>query len=99
MSETTTHVVLGKPVTMPVQVRTATAFMGMFSVPVRPAQELVAHTGLEILQYRPGHGICTLVFVDYVDGDLGPYNEFGVCFRSEEHTSELQSRENLVFLR
>ncbi|MGV5046277.1 acetoacetate decarboxylase family protein [Rhodococcus pyridinivorans] len=85
MSETTTHVVLGKPVTMPVQVRTATAFMGMFSVPVRPAQELVARTGLEILQYRPGHGICTLVFVDYVDGDLGPYNEFGVCFLVRNH--------------
>ncbi|QXU54197.1 acetoacetate decarboxylase family protein [Rhodococcus sp. LW-XY12] len=85
MSETTTHVVLGKPVTMPVQVRTATAFLGMFSVPVRPAQELVARTGLEILQYRPGHGICTLVFVDYVDGDLGPYNEFGVCFLVRNH--------------
>jgi len=87
MSETTTHLVLGTPVTMPVRVRAATAFMGMFPVPVGPAQDLVAHTGLEILQYRPGRGICTLVFVDYVDGDLGPYNEFGVCFLVRDHRS------------
>lgn len=84
MSETT-HVILGKPVAMPVQVRVATAFMGVFSVPIAPAQSLIAHTGLEILQFRPGRGLCTLVFVDYVDGDLGPYNEFGVCFLVRDH--------------
>lgn len=86
MSDTTgTHLVLGRKVAMPVQVRTATAFMAMFSVPTAPAQALIADSGLEILQYRPGHGLCTLVFVDYVDGDLGPYNEFGVCFLVHDH--------------
>ncbi|MBH0119761.1 acetoacetate decarboxylase family protein [Rhodococcus sp. NPDC003382] len=86
MSDTTgTHLVLGRKVAMPVQVRTATAFMAMYSVPTAPAQALIAGSGLEILQYRPGHGLCTLVFVDYVDGDLGPYNEFGVCFLVRDH--------------
>jgi len=85
MSETITHQVLGQQVAMPVQVRTATAFMAMFSVPAQAAQELADPTGLEILQFRPGRGICTLVFVDYVDGDLGPYNEFGVCFLVRDH--------------
>lgn len=86
MTDTTTHMVLGTPVEMPVQIRTATAFMGMFSVPADRAQSLIADTGLEILQYRPGHGLCTIVFVDYIDGDLGPYNEFGVCFLVRDHT-------------
>ncbi len=88
MSDTaSTHHVLGKEVAMPVQVRTATAFMAMYSVPTGPAQALIADSDLEILQYRPGgRGLCTLVFVDYIDGDLGPYNEFGgVCFLVRDH--------------
>lgn len=85
MSDPSTHLILGQQVAMPVQVRTATAFMGMFSVPATAAQDRIASTGLEILQFRPGRGICTLVFVDYVDGDLGPYNEFGVCFLVRDH--------------
>ncbi|NLV79190.1 MAG: acetoacetate decarboxylase family protein [Rhodococcus sp.] len=80
------HTVLGTRVEMPVQVRAATAFMAVFPVPTMAAQSLIEHTGLEILQYRPGRGLCTLVFVDYVDGDLGPYNEFGVCFLVRDHT-------------
>src|SRR5690606_9415882 len=66
----------------------------------RAAQESIAPTGLDILQFRPGHGICTLVFVDYVDGDLGPYNEFGVCFLVRDHEqpggSALQDLRSLV---
>ncbi|MFD4268308.1 acetoacetate decarboxylase family protein [Rhodococcus sp. NPDC058481] len=72
---------------MPVQIRQATAFMAMYSVPTGVAQALIDGTGLQILQYRPGRGLCVLVFVDYVDGDLGPYNEFGVCFMVRGHRS------------
>ncbi|QDQ90218.1 acetoacetate decarboxylase [Rhodococcus sp. WB9] len=74
----TSHQVLGKQVDMPVQIRAASAFMAVYSVPTAAAQSLIDYSGLEILQFRPGRGICVLVFVDYVDGDLGPYNEFGV---------------------
>ncbi|PTR28999.1 acetoacetate decarboxylase [Rhodococcus sp. OK519] len=79
------HQVLGKQVDMPVQIRTATAFMAMYSVPTEAAQKLIDHTGLEILQWRRGRGLCGLVFVDYIDGDLGPYNEFGVTFMVRNH--------------
>ena len=85
MSDTTTHLIQGRSVEMPVEVRTATAFMGVFSVPADRAQSSIASTGLEVLRYRPGRALCTLVFVDYVDGDLGPYNEFGVCFLVRDH--------------
>ncbi|WP_430330816.1 acetoacetate decarboxylase family protein [Rhodococcus sp. ACT016] len=81
----TSHQILGKQVDMPVEIRTASAFMAMYSVPTAAAQRLIDYTGLEILQYRPGRGLCGLVFVDYVDGDLGPYNEFGVTFMVRNH--------------
>ncbi|RVW06803.1 acetoacetate decarboxylase [Rhodococcus spongiicola] len=76
---------------MPVEVRTASAFMAMYSVPAAAAQNLIDHTGLELLQYRPGHGLCGLVFVDYIDGDLGPYNEFGVTFMVRNHRRRRKS--------
>ena len=81
----TTHIISGTAIEMPVRVRAATAFTAMYSVPAAPAQALIDHTGLELLHPRPGRGICVLVFVDYVDGDLGPYNEFGVCFLVRDH--------------
>lgn len=76
---------------MPVQIRAASAFMAMYSVPTAAAQSLIDYTGLEILQFRPGRGICVLVFVDYVDGDLGPYNEFGVAFLVRDHRADSTS--------
>lgn len=81
----TTHMISGTAIEMPVRVRTATAFTAMYSVPAAPAQALIDHSGLELLHPRPGRGVCILVFVDYVDGDLGPYNEFGVCFLVRDH--------------
>ena len=76
---------------MPVQIRAASAFMAMYSVPTAAAQSLIDYTGLEILQFRPGRGICVLVFVDYVDGDLGPYNEFGVALLVRDHRADSTS--------
>lgn len=80
MDEKSTHLVSGRQIAMPVQVRTATAFMAVFSVAAARAQASIRDTGLEVLEFFPGKALCTLVFVDYIDGDLGPYNEFGVCF-------------------
>lgn len=75
----TTHDVLGTPVVMPVRIRKATCFVAGFTASAKAAQAAIADTGLEILRVRPGRAMCMLVFVDYIDGDLGPYNEFGVC--------------------
>lgn len=85
MTTTTTHTVLDQTVTMPVQVRKATAATAMFSVPAARAQAMVDYSGLEVLPYRPGRTIVGLVFVRYVDGDLGPYDEFGVCVLVRRH--------------
>ncbi|MFD4367392.1 acetoacetate decarboxylase family protein [Rhodococcus sp. NPDC058521] len=76
----TAHEVLGRTVNTPVQVRKASAFVAAFTVPSDRAQSTIDYSGLRVLEYREGRGICMLVFVDYVDGDLGRYEEFGVVF-------------------
>jgi len=88
------HTVLDRVVTMPVEVRAATAATAMFSVPADRAQSMVEYSGLEVLHYRPGRSVVGLVFVRYVDGDLGPYDELGVCVlvrRHDSHRGDLAS--------
>ncbi len=87
MTTTTTHTVLGRTVTMPVEVRKAVAATAMFSVPAARAQAMIDYSGLEVLPFRPGRSVIGLVCVRYVDGDLGPYDEFGVCVLVRRHDS------------
>lgn len=87
MTTTSTHTVLDRTVTMPVRVRTAVAATAMYSVPAARAQAMVDYSGLEVLPFRPGRTIVGFVFVRYVDGDLGPYDEFGVCVLVRRHDS------------
>ncbi|GED99914.1 acetoacetate decarboxylase [Gordonia spumicola] len=98
-----THVVLGTRVTMPVDIRSARCFMAGFSASTSAVSRAIGERGdsdLRPLQIRPGRTMCMLVFVDYVDGDLGPYNEFGVCFLVEDpavgRTSTLRALSSLV---
>jgi hypothetical protein len=79
------HTVLGTPVAMPVEVRTAQAATAMFSVPASRAQAMIGYSGLEVLPHRPGRSVVGIVAVRYVDGDLGPYDELGVCVLVRRH--------------
>ncbi|MCF8586982.1 acetoacetate decarboxylase family protein [Gordonia liuliyuniae] len=77
------HQVLGTRVSMPVHIRSARCFVAGFTASESAVRSAIASRGdveLAPLRVRPGRAMCMLVFVDYVDGDLGPYNEFGVCF-------------------
>lgn len=74
------HVIQGHRVALPVRVRDASAFLGVYSVPARTAQSVIDYSGLEVLQCRSGKALCCLLFVRYEDGDLGRYHEFGVSF-------------------
>ncbi|WP_338855629.1 acetoacetate decarboxylase family protein [Gordonia hongkongensis] len=92
MSAPSTHDVLGTPVTMPVEIRHARCFVAGFTADTRAVTRAIdaesAQPGtLRPLRIRAGRTMCMLVFVDYVDGDLGPYNEFGVCFLVEDPTT------------
>ncbi|MDL9936663.1 acetoacetate decarboxylase family protein [Gordonia sp. ABSL1-1] len=91
MSNPSAHQILGTEVTMPVEIRTARCFVAGFTADLTAVTRAIdaeaATPGtLRPLRIRPGRTMCMLVFVDYVDGDLGPYNEFGICFLVEDPT-------------
>lgn len=67
-------------VSLPVHIRDAETFVAMFSVPSARAQQVIGYSGLDVLPYRPGRTVCALMFVEYHDGDLHQYKEFGVGF-------------------
>jgi hypothetical protein len=71
--------VLGQQVALPVEVRTAHSAAATFVVPHGAAARLMAGTGLEPKRLPGGRALCILAAVQYVDNDLGPYNEVAMC--------------------
>lgn len=67
--------VLGRQVPLPVEVRTARSAAATFLVRHDDAARLMAGTGLEPKRLPGGRAACILAVVQYVDNDLGPYNE------------------------
>ena len=62
---------------MPVQIRTAEQHMAMFSVDADAAQRMIDYSGLRVYRYRPHRAVVVLMLMHYIDGDLGPYLEYG----------------------
>lgn len=78
------HSVLGESVHMPVEIRSARACSALFTVHAAPVRGKLGEVGLEPIVPFPGRAMCALAFVQYVDGDLGPYHEFAVAFLCRE---------------
>lgn len=74
---TSQYVIAGETVTMPVRIRTAQQHMAMFSVDADAAQAMIDYSGLTVCRYRPGKAVVVLMLMRYIDGDLGPYLEYG----------------------
>lgn len=72
----TSHDVLGRSVTMPVQVRDASAASVIFDVDLAAAAAL-APSAFEVVESAPGRAQVALALVDYRDNDLGSYHEVG----------------------
>lgn len=72
-------------VTLPVEVRSAKMFAATFLVDADAAQRLIDDTGLRVSRPRPGTAVCALSAVQYLDNDLGPYNEIAVAFTVDPH--------------
>jgi hypothetical protein len=68
--------VLGQMVTMPVEVRDATAATVIFDVDLEAARA-VAPTGFEVIESAPGQAQLAIALIDYRDNDLGSYHEIG----------------------
>lgn len=71
--------VLGRQVALPVEVREARSAAATFLVRHAAAARLMAGTGLTPKSLPGGRAICILAAVQYVDNDLGPYNEVAMC--------------------
>lgn len=69
----------GERVALPVEIREASAWSAMFSVPAASARSMIEYSGLEVFTPFPGRSVCALAFIRYLDGDLGPYHEFAVA--------------------
>src|ERR1700754_1530825 len=71
------HVIAGRVITMPVEIRKARQHMAMFSVDADAAQQMIGYSGLRVCRYLPGRAIVVLMLMQYTDGDLGQYLEYG----------------------
>ena len=80
MSRASRYTILGHEVTIPVEVRDASAHMASFLVPAAAAQDLIRYSGLDVAEPLPGRAVCSLAFMRYLDSDLGPYHEVAVAF-------------------
>ncbi len=65
---------------MPVRVRDASFCGAAYTVRADAARAVIAYSGLDVVEILPGKAVCVLMFVDYRDGDLGAYHEFGMAF-------------------
>jgi hypothetical protein len=85
MSSVQNITVQGRTIDLPVEVRDARSWAATYVVSAQAAQALIARTGLEIAEMRPGKAVATLAAVRYEDGDLDRYNEVAVAFLVRTH--------------
>ncbi|GII82714.1 acetoacetate decarboxylase [Sphaerisporangium siamense] len=75
------HLVQGREVTLPVEIRDATVCAVVYTVRADAARAVLAYSpDMDVTEFLPGKALCVLQFIRYDDGDLGSYNEFGVGF-------------------
>ncbi|TDC99669.1 acetoacetate decarboxylase [Nonomuraea deserti] len=74
------HLIQGRTVGMPVRVRDAEICGAFYPVRADAARAVIAYSGLDVAEFLPGKAVCVLLFVDYRDGDLDAYHEFGMAF-------------------
>ncbi|MEU4829640.1 acetoacetate decarboxylase family protein [Streptosporangium sp. NPDC023615] len=74
------HLIQGREIAMPVRIRDVSVCAASYLVRADAARAVIAYSHLEIAEVLPRKALCTLMFADYVDGDLDPYHEFGIAF-------------------
>lgn len=72
------YVITEQTVTMPVEVRDASAGTAMFEVDAAAAQALVPGAAFRVVESAPGRAQLNLATIDYRDNDLGDYHEVGI---------------------
>ncbi|MDT7537644.1 MAG: hypothetical protein QOI82_1229 [Actinomycetota bacterium] len=75
----TTYDIHGTTITMPVQVRAASAGTAVFEADAAAARGLLP-SAFDVTEVSPGRAHLAIVVVDYRDNDLGSYREVGLMF-------------------
>lgn len=78
------YVIQGRTVSMPCVVRDARSATATWLVPTAAAQALLPGPELEIAEVGPGRGLLSIACIDYLDNDLGDYNEVSIAFFVKE---------------
>ena len=65
----------GRDLTLPMRIADLSVFAQVFAVPARTARELLAESGVGLVEIWPGAGALTLMAVEYRDNPLGAYRE------------------------
>ena len=78
--ETGAYTVDGQRITIPVEVRTAKMANATFMVPADAAQAIIADTGLMVARRKGDKAMVALALIDYLDNDLGDYDEVALSF-------------------
>lgn len=69
----------GRPVRLPCHVQKARSGAALYLVPIRAAQALMPGPEFELAEFLPGKAICTIAMIDYLENDLGSYNEVSIA--------------------
>ncbi len=75
-----TYEIEGKTVTMPLVVGRADIGLATYLVNASKARELLPGPELDVVELLPGRAILTVSCVDYIENDLGRYNEISLTF-------------------
>ncbi len=73
------YLIQGRTVTMPCHVRDACSATATWLVSARAAQALLRGPGLEIAEVLPGRGLLSIACINYIDNDLGDYDEISIA--------------------
>ena len=74
------HLIQGRRVSVPVEVRDASVCSATYLVRADAARAVLAYSDLDVAEVLPGKALCTLVFARCADSDLDHFNEFGMAF-------------------
>jgi hypothetical protein len=80
-------VIQGRRVTFPVVVREAASASATYVVDASAAREMLPCSDLDVVEILPGKALFSLACIDYIDNDLGDYNEVSFAFFVRERRS------------
>ncbi len=93
-----TYMVQGRTVELPARVREARSGAATYLVRADAARRLLPGPELDVVQLLPGRALATLAVIDYVDNDLGDYNEVSIALFVRERHSRRKQRAAVPYL-